>query len=138
MMRVLLLSLTLQSLATHAHEIQTVVVPTWVTVVTLRYADGEAFSYEQFEVIAEGATVPVQTGRTDVQGRAAILPVAGKKLNFRVASKDGHGAVLMIDPVAEAPATTAATTVPRWLLIMAGAGIIFGVFGLLQLWVRRR
>jgi nickel transport protein len=138
MIRVLLLALTLHSLATYAHEIQTVVAPAWVSVVTLRYADGEAFSYEQFEVIAEGATIPVQTGRTDAQGRAAILPVAGKRLNFRVASKDGHGAVLAIDPVVEASATTAEATLPRWLPVLAGAGIIFGIFGLLQLWVRRR
>lgn len=137
----LLLALALLPAPLLAHEVNAELGSLPVTVVSLSYGDGEAFSYEQYEVLVEGGTVPVQTGRTDARGRAAILPVPGKRLLFRVASKDGHGASLTLEATPEAAAATATGDgpgAPRWLLVLAGGGILFGLFGLLQLLLRRR
>jgi len=120
----------------HAHEVRSTVQTGAVTIVSLTYANGKPFAFEQFEVMPAGAQTPSQVGRTDAQGRAAILPVAGKALEFTVSAKDGHGARLALgDKTAPAPATA---ETPRWMLLAAGGGIIFGLFGLIQLFTTRK
>jgi len=120
------------------HELNSTVSTQTASVVTLQFADGEPFAYESFEVIAEGGSVPVQTGRTDALGRAAILPVEGRRLQFRATSRDGHGVTLMLAPQVSTVGTEPAPGVPRWLLVLCGAGLLFGLFGVFQLFSRRR
>ncbi len=137
--------IALAALAQHcgssvAHEVHTRVETAPVTVVTLSYADGKPFAYEQFEVTPQGNEVPSQVGRTDALGRAAILPVAGKALELVATTKDGHGARLPLPP-GDASAVPPAPTLsepPRWMQFATGAGILFGLFGLLQLFTRRK
>jgi nickel transport protein len=120
----------------HAHEVHTATQAQSVTVVTLTYANGKPFAFEQFEVAPAGAELPSQVGRTDAAGRAAVLPLPGKALEFTATSKDGHGTRLSLPPLAES-ATTVATGTPRWLMAAAGGGVIFGLFGLFQLFTTR-
>jgi nickel transport protein len=132
--------LALHSASNFAHEVHTHVETTPLTVVTLSYADGKPFAYEQFEVTPQGNEVPSQVGRTDALGRAAILPVAGKALELVATTKDGHGARLALrasDASAVSPAPTFSEP-PRWMQFATGAGILFGLFGLLQLFTRRK
>lgn len=121
--------------AGHAHEVNSTLQTEAVTIVTLAYANGKPFAFEQFEVVPAGATSPSQVGRTDAQGRAAILPGAGKTLEFTASAKDGHGVRLNVSagPASAAPTTPA--EIPRWVLMSAGGGIIFGLFGLIQLFI---
>lgn len=138
-MKRLIAVLGLLAMATpgHAHEVRSTVQAGAVTIVTLTYANGKSFAFEQFEVMPADAQTPSQVGRTDAQGRAAILPVAGKALEFTASAKDGHGARLVLaDKTAPAPAPATAET-PRWMLLAAGGGIIFGLFGLIQLTTTR-
>jgi nickel transport protein len=136
---VLLLALPATALG---HEVRHQIGSASVRVVTLSYADGKPFAYEQFELTPQGSDVPAQVGRTDAQGRIAVLPVADKSLTLVASSKDGHGVRLELPPVGantSGPAQTSAEAVlPRWLLAAAGGGILFGVFGLFQLFSRRK
>ncbi len=141
-MRCLLPTLGLLLLASqgHAHEVHATTRVESLTVVTLTYANGKPFAYEQFEVTPAGTETPSQVGRTDAQGRAAVLPVTGKDLEFTATAKDGHGAKLSLAATLPATSDTAASTAaaPRWLLIASGGGILFGLFGLFQLFATRK
>lgn len=139
----LLIAILTLALPVAAHEVHVhqQVVP--LTVVTLTYADGKPFAFEQFEITPQGAAAPSQVGRTDSAGRAAILPVPGQALELVATSKDGHGTRLSLP----ASATNAASAVPpaptlaeppRWIGLITGASILFGLFGLFQLFYRSR
>lgn len=130
------LGLVLLAASGHAHEVHTATQAEALTVVTLTYANGKPFAFEQFEVTPAGAEVPSQVGRTDAGGRVAILAVPGKALEFTATSKDGHGARLSLPPAAAASAPIATET-PRWLMAAAGGGVIFSLFGLFQLFATR-
>jgi nickel transport protein len=131
------IGLLLTALPAHAHEVHATTQSQAVTVVTLVYANGKPFAYEQFEVTPVGAEVPSQVGRTDAGGRAAILPRPGQALEFTATSRDGHGTKLSLAPAAESAAAATPAETPRGLLLAAGGGLIFGLFGLFQLVVAR-
>jgi nickel transport protein len=137
MMRALaLLGLLALVLQCQAHEVHTATRLETATVVTLTYANGKPFAFEQFEVTPTGADLPSQVGRTDARGRASVLPVPGKALEFTATAKDGHGARLTLPPATESVAAN--TVAPsRWLLVVGGSGFIFGLFGLVQLFYNR-
>lgn len=124
--------------AGHAHEVNSTLQTEAVTVVTLAYANGKPFAFEQFEVMPAGATTPSQVGRTDAQGRAAILPVAGKALEFTASARDGHGVRLNVSAGPASTAPTLPAEIPRWMLVGTGGGIIFGLFGLTQLFISHK
>lgn len=131
--------LAVLALPVAAHEVHVHQQTVSLTVVTLTYADGKPFAFEQFEITPQGAEVPSQVGRTDGAGRAAILPVPGKALELVATSKDGHGVRLSL-PVstgAVPPAPTLAEP-PRWIGLVTGASLLFGLFGLFQLFYRSR
>ena len=146
-----LATLTLYSGSSIGHEVQTRLETMALTVITLSYADGKPFAFEQYEVTPHGSEIPSQVGRTDALGRAAILPVvgqtlAGQTLEIVATTKDGHGARLTL-PATDAGSAPSASTPPpkptfsespRWMQFATGAGILFGLFGLLQLFTHRK
>jgi nickel transport protein len=136
----LLAAMVTLALPVAAHEVQVRQQAIPLTVVTLTYADGKPFAFEQFEITPQGADRPSQVGRTDGAGRAAILPVAGKALELVATSKDGHGTRLTLPVDASSAVPPAPTFVepPRWIGLAAGAGILFGLFGLFQIFQRPR
>jgi nickel transport protein len=139
-MKFLLPLLAVITLPVAAHEVHVRQQVLPVTVITLTYADGKPFAYEQFELTPQGAEAPSQVGRTDALGRVAVLPVSGKPLELVATSKDGHGTRLTLpanDSSAVPPAPTIAET-PRWMMLVSGVSILFGVFGLAQLFIRSR
>lgn len=139
-MKFLLPLLAAIALPVSAHEVHGRQQLLPVTVITLTYADGKPFAYEQFELTALGAAAPSQVGRTDALGRVAVLPVSGKPLELVATSKDGHGTRLTL-PANDSSAVPPAPTIvesPRWMLLVSGVSILFGIFGLLQLFLRSR
>ena len=105
------------------------------------FADGEPFSYESYELYADGGERPVQTGRTDARGRVVFLADESKSWRLRAFSADGHGVrpafrsgnlVGAHPTVAGEPQSNRGT---RWLL---GLSVILGLFGALQLFFRKK
>lgn len=109
------------------------------TVITLRYADGTPFAFESYEIFASGESIPVQVGRSDLNGRIAFAPSRSGPWRMRAFSEDGHGVDFTFH-------TDAATTVrrnaseplPRGTKILVGLAILFGLFGVLSLAYRSR
>jgi nickel transport protein len=138
-MRVLLMFLMVFMFGSvHAHEVHAHVADGQVKIVTLQYADGEPFSYEAYVIHADENAPPVQKGRTDAQGRIAVLPIPGKKLTLKATSEDGHGAVMVFDPTENSGTSSGDKALPRALLLLCGLSLVFGVFGLWVLFMRNR
>lgn len=124
---------------TLAHELVLDVTPSEAFVLDLSYADGSPFSYESYEIRPEGEEIPFQSGRTDANGRIAFAPGRAGTWHLTARSEDGHGIDTTFETTSEGGATTTRRSwFDRYPRVFAGAGLILGVFGLLQLFARRR
>ena len=136
-MKSLVCLLMLWATMTQAHEVHHHIVAAQVVVVTLTYANGEPFAYEKYALTPMGQETPQQVGNTDAKGRIAFVAGATEKWRLQASSADGHG--LNLDFSAPAIQTKEAAqepAVPRWLLGGFGLSLIFGLFGLVQLFGR--
>jgi len=107
--------------------------------VRLFFADGRDFAFESYEVYRAGEEVPFQVGRTDIQGRVVFLPDRAGTWRIKAFSEDGHGADFSFTTGTEGGANDANPPfLERHLRIVVGVSLIFGVFGLLDLLIRRR
>ncbi len=107
--------------------------------IELRFADGTPFTFESYEICAQDESTPVQVGRTDTQGRIAFLPPRAGSWRLRAFADDGHG--LDITFTTDAAAAVGAAEMPayqRHARLFVGLGLIFGIFGLVSLFYRRR
>jgi len=120
-----------------AHEVVHRIESRDAVLVSLTFADGKPLAYEKYELYAGDEPVPVQVGNTDAHGRIAFVPE--KELyRLKAFTADGHGVDLRFaPPVVAADSTSGAPAgeLPRPLLIMSGLGLLFGLFGLWQLFV---
>lgn len=109
-------------------------------VLTLTYADGSPFAYESYELTPEGADVPAQVGRTDAEGRVVFLPGEAARWRIRAFAEDGHGVDRSVEVQVGQPVSERAAGRPPNALWAAvtGLGVLFGLFGLYQLFVHRR
>jgi nickel transport protein len=112
--------------------------------VTLRlsYGGAEQPLFEPYEVFAPGLEAPFQSGRVNALGEVSFRPDRPGTWRVRVATEDGHGAVIRLD-VDEAGAVAAVPDAhghghAYWPRVLAGLGYLLGVFGLLALWRVRR
>jgi nickel transport protein len=108
------------------------------TVLTLTYADGSPFAHEAYEVFPAGEGTPVQIGRTDERGRAVFLPDRPGQWRLEAFSEDGPRLAVSFEA---GPGEAQAQTGPPIDLAaatMIGLGVLFGIFGLHQLFMRRR
>lgn len=126
--------------AAPAHEIRLDVAGASATVITLHYADGQPFAFEAYELYPAGSETPGQVGRTDGRGRIALLADAAGEWRLKAWSDDGHGVDRKLTALAGEPAaaTAPAAETPRAALWLGGLGTIFGLFGLLQLYLGRK
>lgn len=125
--------------AVQAHEVRHRIEAAGAVVVSLSYADGQPFAYEKYALYPAGQDTPVQVGNTDAQGRIAFVPGAVKQWRLTATSADGHGVNQeFAAPATETRAATATESLPRWLLAGFGLSLIFGLFGLFQLFMRRK
>lgn len=122
------------------HEVHHDIAATGAVAVRLAYADGSPFAYEKYELFPEGKDVPVQVGNSDAQGRVVFVP--GDIVNWRLKaySADGHGIDLKFAaPAAESAGTPSMPAGPdRPTQLLIGLSVLFGLFGLVQLFLRRR
>lgn len=105
-------------------------------VLSFYFPDNTKFSYEKYEIYAEGSKLPFQVGRTDAQGRIAFCPDREGKWLVKTTSEDGHGAIVSVD-VKEAYADTEKSLFKRYEKLFVGLGLILGIFGIFELYIRR-
>ncbi len=120
------------------HDLQYTVTAGQAVVVKLFYADATAFSFEGYEITPEGESLPVQVGRTDAQGRIAFLPPRAGRWRVKAVSEDGHGLDFTLST--DAAANVAGADKPfyeRHGRIVVGVALILGLFGFLQLFIKR-
>ncbi len=123
-----------------AHEVQHEIAAMQAMAVRLVYADGEPFSYESYELYANGSQRPTQTGRTDAKGRVVFLPDQAASWRLRAFSADGHGVDLKFDAGTGGARTIAAEENGqngRHTRVLFGLSVILALFGALQLFLRK-
>ncbi|HZV53513.1 MAG TPA: hypothetical protein VFF82_01130 [Rhodocyclaceae bacterium] len=138
-MRIFAIVLVLWFSSAGAHEVHHVVASTGAVMVSLNYADGSPFAYEKYELYSEGKDVPVQVGNTDAAGRVVFVPDMTKQWRLKAYSADGHGVDTRFDaPTVQSatPAADASEPGRLWRLV-TGLALLFGLFGLYQLFRRR-
>ncbi len=144
-MRLVLLLLLSWANLVFAHEVHHVVTPGTAVVVKLSYADGKPFAYEKYELTPDGASVPMQVGNSDAEGRVVFVPGTASNWRLKAYTADGHGADLRF----AVPAMNGQSAVPgapsvtdtgpnRASLLAFGLGLLLAAFGLLQLFVKRK
>jgi nickel transport protein len=132
MKRLLLLCGWLFSLAPAlAHEVHHAVEAAGAVSVRLTFADGQPFAFEAFEVYAAGSDKPHE-------GRAVFLPPGTGEVRLRAFAADGHGVDLTLNPPRGDAAAAAPAAEDRPAKLMFGAGLLLALFGLIQLFVRRK
>lgn len=141
-MRALACALALFCLPVAAHEVKIATRYQPSAVVSLSYADGQPFAFEAYELYLPGKDIPEQVGRTNAAGQVIFLPGQQTDWRLKAFSGDGHGvdqrlSVTAIPDDAALPANPAGQ-VPRPLLLLAGSGILFGLFGIFQLCIRKK
>lgn len=120
----------------HAHEVHREIAVMPAVVMTLSYANGAPFAYEKYTLTAAGETTPRQVGHTDAAGRISFVPGEIERWRLVATSADGHGVSEEIRVPAQRVSDATAATLPRWLVALMGLAIIFGLFGLWQLFVK--
>ncbi len=132
-----LIGLLLTPLA-QAHDLQYITTEGQAVVVKLFYADNTPFSFEGYEIYAEGEKVPIQVGRTDSRGRIAFLPDKAATWRVRAISEDGHGLDFTLrTDTAAILVSTEKPIYERYSRVVVGVAVIFGLFGLLKLFIKR-
>lgn len=134
---VLMALLCILSTPVAAHEVRHEISAMQAMTVRLVYADGEPFSYENYELYADGSQRPAQTGRTDAKGRVVFLPDQAKSWHLRAFSADGHGVDLTFDTKAGDAQIPEAET-GRHTRLLLGLSIILALFGALQLFFQKK
>jgi nickel transport protein len=124
--------------ALHAHSLVHTAQAGNALVVELRYGDGSPFSYEAAEVFRPGETVPFLAGRTDANGRLAFVPDQPGEWRVRAFSEDGHGGDFRVAAGAAAGPAASAPTLDGVGGLAVGLSILFGLFGLWSLFLRKK
>jgi nickel transport protein len=121
-----------------AHDLQHNIEEGEAVSIKLFFADGNEFSFESYEVYRAGDEIPFQVGRTDIQGRVVFIPDRAETWRLKVFSEDGHGADFSFTTGGEGGVEGANEPfLERHLRIIVGVSVIFGVFGLVNLFTRR-
>ena len=122
-----------------AHDLQHQIDEGAAVSVKLFFADGSDFAFESYEVYRAGDEIPFQVGRTDLQGRVVFLPDRAGTWRIKVFSEEGHGADFSFTTGAKGGVEDVSQPFfERHLRIVVGVSVIFGVFGLVDLLMRRR
>ncbi|MCU0254992.1 MAG: DUF4198 domain-containing protein [Acidobacteria bacterium] len=124
--------------AGHAHSLVHTAQTGSALVVELRYGDGSPFSYEAAEVFRPGETVPFLAGRTDANGRLAFVPDRPGEWRVRAFSEDGHGGDFRVAAAADPSSPPPAAGLSTVGGLAVGLSILFGLFGLWSLFVRKK
>lgn len=133
------LLLLLAASTAHAHDLQHTVTGARAIVITMFYVDNTPFAFEGYEIYREGEKLPYQVGRTDGRGRIAFLPDRAGNWRVKAFSEDGHGRDFKLSTDAAAQLSdTEKPAFERYGRIAVGVAIILGLFGILNLFVKRK
>jgi len=121
-----------------AHDLQHQIDEGTAVSVRLFFGDGSDFAFESYEIYRAGDEIPFQVGRTDLQGRVVFLPDRAGTWRIKAFSEDGHGADFSFSTDVESRLQDANQPfLERHLRIVVGVSLIFGVFGLINLIMRK-
>lgn len=96
------------------------------------------FSFESYEIYRLGEEIPFQVGRTDRYGRVVFLPDRPGDWRIKVFSEDGHGLdASLTTGLGGAIEGAGGPGLPRSVSILVGVALIFGLFGLVNLFAPR-
>ena len=121
-----------------AHSLSHTAQPGSAVIVELRYGDGRPFSYEAAEVYRPAESVPFLAGRTDANGRLAFVPDRPGEWRVRAYSEDGHGGDFTVTAGQEGPSSPPAAGLGEVGGLAVGLSILFGLFGLWSLFLRKK
>jgi nickel transport protein len=122
-----------------AHDLQHSIEEDAAVTVKLFFADGNEFSFESYEVYRAGEETPFQVGRTDARGRVVFVPDRAGTWRVKAFSEDGHGADLSLTTGAQGAIESAERSLfERYSRLVVGVSIIFGIFGLVGLFARKK
>lgn len=130
--------LGLGPLAAAAHELRHEVSQGEAVVIRLSYADDTPFAFEAYEIYPQDDRLPVQVGRTDARGRIAFLPERAGTWRIKAYSEDGHGLDFTLSTDAARIVTSDPPLYERHGRIVAGVGLILGLFGFIGLYLKRK
>jgi len=123
----------------HGHDLQHTVTGAQAVVIKLFYVDNTPFSFEGYEIYREDEKLPYQVGRTDSQGRIAFLPDRAATWRVKAFSEDGHGQDFKVSTDTAAQVSGAEKPAfERYGRIAVGVAVILGLFGILNLFVKRK
>ena len=123
----------------YAHDLQYEVSRERAVVVKLFFADNMDFSYESYEIFRPNESIPFQTGRTDALGRLSLLPDQEGTWRLKLFSESGHGLDFTLDIGKEGVLEDVEKPLySKYLKVITGVGIIFGIFGIMKLFLKRR
>ncbi|MBU1699485.1 MAG: hypothetical protein KJ970_17480 [Candidatus Eisenbacteria bacterium] len=133
-----LLILTFSS-SSQAHELNHSINYGKANILHLTFGDDSPFSYESFEIYPPGESTPFQVGRTDKKGRIIFMADRAGDWRIRAFSEDGHGLDITL-PIDEGGlvSETGSSIPNRWIRILSGLGILFGIFGVISLFYRKK
>lgn len=136
----LLLLLGLLNGVACSHEVKLENSRQGATVIRLTYSDGQPFAFEAYELYVPGKEIPEQVGRTNTQGQVIFLSGGQTEWRLKAYSADGHGVdqVLEISSAPAGASPQAAGRLPRWILFAFGLATVFGLFGTVQLFLRKK
>lgn len=122
-----------------AHDLQHTVTSGQAVVIKLFYVDNTPFAFEGYEIYHDGEKLPYQVGRTDSRGRIAFLPDKAATWRVKTISEDGHGLDLKLTTNNDAALSgSEKPAFERYSRIVIGVALILGLFGVLNLYVRRK
>lgn len=129
----------LLSFSSSAHDLQHQVADGKAVVVHFFFMDNSPFSHENYEIYRLGEALPYQSGRTDAHGYVSFIPDSAGVWRLKAFSADGHGARVEMTTTQEMTLSYAEKPfVDRYGRIVIGISVLFGLFGLLSLILKRR
>lgn len=138
-LRTIAILIALISLSVQAHDLHHEVTDGQAIVVHLFFMDNSPFAYENYELYREGDVLPYQTGRTDARGYFSFIPDSAGSWQVKAFSADGHGVTFEVTTNEDMTLSYAEKPlVDRYGRIVIGVAVLFGIFGLLSLMLKRR
>jgi nickel transport protein len=121
------------------HEIRYDVEEGRAVLITITEDDGQPLADASYEISPEGGGDPVQTGRTDHEGRIVFMPEESGRWRVKVYSEHGHGTGFSFETgEGGALRSSGRPLFDRYSRVIVGVSLIFGVFGAANLFRRKK
>lgn len=125
-----------------AHGVEGTVGPARSFCADFYFDDGEPMSYAEVKIILSGEKLPFQKGRTDADGRFCFYPRKNGIYKIKAADGMGHALELSTEVDAGNQVFTENAAVRQgeagWHKALTGIALIFGLFGLINMFRRKK